>query len=60
MNTLQKRYEGFLSTPCLWKNDDVYLLNQFHIEPYFTKINIEVNNKLRLILLALFQQHLKA
>ena len=28
---IQKRYEGFLQTPTLWKNCDVFDLRQFEI-----------------------------
>ncbi|WP_298781728.1 DUF1853 family protein [uncultured Polaribacter sp.] len=45
---IQKRYEGFLQTNCLWKNNAVYNLNYFKIEAYDTKIDIDINDKLRL------------
>tara|TARA_B110000046_G_scaffold185962_1_gene230829 strand:- start:2209 stop:3024 length:816 start_codon:yes stop_codon:yes gene_type:complete len=45
---IQKRYDGFLQTNCLWKNDAVYNLNQFKIESKSTKIVVEINDKLRL------------
>ena len=45
---IQKRYEGFLQTNCLWKRDNLYKLEQLEIEPVSTKINIEINEKLRL------------
>ena len=45
---IQKRYEGFLQTNCLWDNDTVYNLNQFEIQPTFTKIDVEIDDKLRL------------
>ena len=45
---IQKRYEGFLQTNCLWKNDTVYNLNQFEIESKYIKVDIEINDKLRL------------
>lgn len=45
---IQKRYEGFLQTNCLWKNDAVYKLKQLEIETIFTKIDIEIDEKLRL------------
>jgi hypothetical protein len=45
---IQKRYDGFLQTACLWKNDAVYQLSQFKIAQKSSKINIEINEKLRL------------
>ena len=45
---IQKRYEGFLQTNCLWKLDYVYKLEQLEIESISTKINIDINDKLRL------------
>jgi len=45
---IQKRYEGFLQTNCLWKRDGIYKLEQLEIEFISTKINIEINEKLRL------------
>jgi hypothetical protein len=45
---IQKRYDGFLQTACLWKNDAVYGLQQFKIEQNSSKVNIEVDEKLRL------------
>lgn len=45
---IQKRYEGFLQTNCLWKDADIYGLQQFKITPKSTKISIEINEKLRL------------
>jgi hypothetical protein len=45
---IQKRYDGFLQTNCLWKNNAVYTLNQFKIESKSKKINFEINEKLRL------------
>ncbi|MDC1227265.1 DUF1853 family protein, partial [Algibacter sp.] len=45
---LQKRYEGFLKTPCLWLNDAVYNLDQFKITSKFNKIKIVLDDKLRL------------
>ncbi|WP_405605138.1 DUF1853 family protein [Polaribacter sp. Asnod1-A03] len=44
----QKRYEGFLQTNCLWKNDAVYNLSQFEIVTKSTKIDIDIDEKLRL------------
>ena len=45
---IQKRYEGFLQTNCLWKDKNVYELNPFEIEAVSSKINIEIDEKLRL------------
>ncbi|WP_248724907.1 DUF1853 family protein [Seonamhaeicola sp. ML3] len=45
---LQKRYEGFLKTPVLWKNDVVFGLKQFNIESTLSKINISIDSNLRL------------
>jgi hypothetical protein len=45
---IQKRYDGFLQTSCLWKNDAVYELNHFEITEKSSKINIEIDEKLRL------------
>lgn len=45
---LQKRYEDFLDTPFLWKDDMVFNLNQFQIKSSVSKINISIDNNLRL------------
>ena len=45
---IQRRYDGFLQTDCLWKNDAVYSLNQFKIDSKSIKIDFEINEKLRL------------
>ncbi|SFC85744.1 DUF1853 family protein [Algibacter pectinivorans] len=45
---LQKRYEGFLKTPCLWKEDDVYGLQQFKIDYISEQIDVEIDDNLRL------------
>ncbi|MFV9549866.1 DUF1853 family protein [Algibacter sp. PT7-4] len=45
---LQKRYEGFLKTPCLWKNNTIFNLQQFEITTNFNKINVAIDNNLRL------------
>ena len=45
---IQKRYDGLLQTNCLWKNDAVYELDQLEIEPISSKIDLEINEKLRL------------
>lgn len=44
---IQKRYDGFLQTNCLW-NEIVQDLHQFKIQSNSTKINIEVDEKMRL------------
>lgn len=48
MSILQKRYEGFLQTPVLWKNTDVFNLEQFQIESSISEIDITINENLRL------------
>ncbi|TXG36781.1 DUF1853 family protein [Seonamhaeicola maritimus] len=45
---LQKRYEGFLKTPCLWKGDVVFYLKQFEIESSSSRIDIQIDETLRL------------
>lgn len=45
---LQKRYIGFLNTPFLWKNDIVSNLKQFEIVSKSNKIDISIDEKLRL------------
>ncbi|MFK8059929.1 MAG: DUF1853 family protein [Polaribacter sp.] len=45
---IQKRYDGFLQTPCLWLKDAILNLNQFKIESFSSKIDIEIDEKLRL------------
>lgn len=45
---LQKRYEGFLKTPCLWKNKAVFNLEQFEINSISNKIDIVLDENLRL------------
>ena len=45
---IQKRYEGFLQTNYLWKKKLIYELEQFEIEAKSQKIDIEINEKLRL------------
>ncbi len=47
-NTLQKRYEGFLETPCLWHGDRIYNLNQLEIPLQSDKITEVIDNNLRL------------
>ena len=45
---IQKRYEGFLQTHNLWKKKSILQLNQFKIEARSRKIDVEINDKLRL------------
>ncbi len=45
---IQKRYEGFLKTPYLWKGNTVYDLHQLEISTEIHKINIDIDEKLRL------------
>lgn len=45
---LQKRYEGYLKTAYLWKNNAVFDLQQFEIIPKSNKIDIAIDEKLRL------------
>lgn len=45
---IQKRFEGFLQTPNLWKKNTVFGLHQFELSNKISKISIEINEKLRL------------
>ena len=45
---IQKRYDGYLQAPCLWKDKAVYNIHQFEITPKSTKFNLELDEKLRL------------
>ncbi|WKD86616.1 hypothetical protein KCTC32516_01992 [Polaribacter huanghezhanensis] len=45
---IQQQYTGFLQTPCLWKNDAVYGLQQFEIEQKAIAFDLEIDTKLRL------------
>lgn len=45
---LQKRYEGFLQTNCLWESSTVYGLHPYKIESKLHKITLDINDKLRL------------
>ena len=45
---IQKRYDGFLQTGCLWKNSIVFDLKHFQLPIKSSKINIEIDEKLRL------------
>ncbi|TGV02834.1 DUF1853 family protein [Flavivirga rizhaonensis] len=43
---IQKRYEGFLNTPFLWKGDILSNLNSFKITSKSNKIDINIDEKL--------------
>ncbi|MGB0982183.1 MAG: DUF1853 family protein [Winogradskyella sp.] len=45
---LQKRYDGFLKTPCLWNGETIPNLIQFEITSKSHKIDITINENLRL------------
>lgn len=45
---IQKHYEGFLQTNSLWEGNSVFNLHQFSIDSKSTRINIDINEKLRL------------
>ncbi|QTD38020.1 DUF1853 family protein [Polaribacter batillariae] len=45
---IQNRYDGFLQTDCLWTGNTVYGFNQFKVKNKFVKIDIEMNENLRL------------
>jgi hypothetical protein len=45
---IQRRYEGFLSTPSLWKEETIYNMQQFEIPFQSAKIDIEIDDKMRL------------
>ena len=45
---IQKRYDGFLQTHCLWKNNTILDLQQFIIASKSSKINVTIDEKLRL------------
>ncbi|MEN8880320.1 MAG: DUF1853 family protein [Polaribacter sp.] len=45
---IQKRYEGYLATPNLWTGDVVFDLNQFELKPITQKIDILIDEKIRL------------
>ncbi|GAA4946740.1 hypothetical protein GCM10023314_20030 [Algibacter agarivorans] len=45
---LQKRYEGFLQTPCLWINGAIFNLPSFEINSKSNKIEIALDENLRL------------
>jgi hypothetical protein len=45
---IQKRYDGFLKTAGLWKNDAVFNLQHFDFPYKSSKINIDIDENLRL------------
>lgn len=45
---IQKRYEGYLQTASLWKNNAVFNLEQFKIDSRSKKITINIDENLRL------------
>ncbi len=45
---IQKRFEGFTNTPCLWKGNSVFNIEQFKLESKNLKFEAEINEKLRL------------
>jgi hypothetical protein len=45
---VQQRYNGFLKTPCLWKKSPVYGMQQFEITSKSNKIDLDIDDKLRL------------
>ena len=45
---LQKRYKGFLKTPCLWKDSVVFNNQQFEISSTTDKIQFDLDENLRL------------
>ena len=45
---IQKRYEGFLQTNSLWKKKSIQQLNQFKIIANSRKIDVDIDDKLRL------------
>ncbi len=45
---IQKRFDGFLHTNSLWKNNTFYGLKQFHLKQKYIKFNTAINEKLRL------------
>jgi len=45
---IQLHFDGFLKTPCLWKNRGVFDLQQFEIQQKSESINFLINSKLRL------------
>ncbi len=47
-NVLQKRYEGFLKTPCLWLNNSVFNIKQFETSSKSNKTEVYLDENLRL------------
>jgi len=45
---IQKRYEGFLNTSLLWKNDSVFGLTQFESNSESAQVELDIDDKLRL------------
>lgn len=45
---VQNRYDGFLKTPSLWKKDVVFNMCQFEIDSKSNKIDLDIDDKLRL------------
>jgi hypothetical protein len=45
---IQKRYDGFLQTACLWKDRDIYDMQHFELPITSSKIDINIDDKLRL------------
>ncbi len=44
----EKRFQGFLKTSCLWNDDAVFNLKQFELKTNFSKIDIAIDDNLRL------------
>lgn len=45
---IQKHYQGFLNTPTLWEGNTIQKLEQFEVFSSSHKINIQIDNTLRL------------
>jgi len=45
---IQKHYEGFLNTPCLWTGNSVFDLNSFELDSKSDQLNIKIDENLRL------------
>ena len=45
---IQKRYEGYLQTASLWKNDAVFNIDQFKNDAESSRITIDIDENLRL------------
>ena len=48
MNTTQQRFKGFLNTPVLWKDSEVYYLTQFKIEQELLSFDQVIDSNQRL------------